>query len=162
MVTEQDVRDLLKKYPSPKGHCSIAYHIPISTRNMEIINEMAKYIGSISKRWRGPGWSRLRYDCDKDLAERVSIYPRNENKYRSWFLGKTEESINLEKAEKRNKELADYANKKATEAHKAFWNVQDIKVLLKGSQMCQSLDCVIIGMGRFNTIMEKIDQIVLR
>lgn len=92
-VTEKDVRDLLKKYPSPKGVSSIAYHIPCSQRNLEIVDAMSKFIGPIAKRWRGcrQGVRSYHQDLPRKYAERVSIYSRNEEKYKAFIEPKKEE-----------------------------------------------------------------------
>jgi len=88
-VSEQDVKDLLKRYPNPKGVSSIAYHIPCSQRNLEIVDGMSKFVGPISKRWRGPrlGNRSFAQDLPRKYAERVSIYlrGRDESKYNAFM-----------------------------------------------------------------------------
>ena len=88
-VTEQDVRDLIKRYPNPKNACvcSFAYHIPLTERNVEIINGMSKFIGAIAKRYRGPRFGRMGWNQDlpRRFAEKVSLYARNAEKYDAFF-----------------------------------------------------------------------------
>lgn len=87
IVTENDVRDLITKYHQ-EDVAAIATQIPLSERNLEIISNMSKYLGTISKRWRGPNWNG--HDCPRENAERVSIYPRDFKRGMKWFLPEEE------------------------------------------------------------------------
>jgi len=85
-VTEQDVRDLIKKYQRI-GVQAIATQVPISTRNLQIIAAMSKFIGPVKKRWRGTNWQPGH--CLRENAERVSVYPKNWVKASHWLKGTT-------------------------------------------------------------------------
>jgi len=125
-VTEKDIRDLIAKYPNPKGSClnSFAYHIPMTQRNLEIIGKMSKYMGTLNKKYRGPRHGNRDW-CDslpKAYAEKVSLYARNPLKFKAWKEGRPFVKVVQENANRQAEEFQDLYWKMA-QKNTAKWSL---------------------------------------
>ena len=162
-VTEKDIRDLIAKYPNPKGSClnSFAYHIPMTQRNLEIIGKMSKYMGTLNKKYRGPRHGNRAW-CDslpKAYAEKVSLYARNYDKAKAFLENKPLPEVKVETMEKQLKSTQEYANKKATEAHQASWSARSAKQHLDlNAQIVH--DVVVLPIKSYNLVLEYLAKIV--